>query len=76
MVCCDEEISKCSLEELINVYDNILFYVDYFLLIFIGELKSLSDVFIVMIYIFDYGELFGEYGLYFYGIFYVFVFDY
>lgn len=75
-VCRDEEISKCSPEELINAYDNTLLYADHFLSTLIGELKSLSDASTAMIYISDHGESLGEYGLYLHGTPYAFAPDY
>lgn len=75
-VCSDEEISKCSPEELINAYDNTLLYTDHFLKTLITELQTLANTSSAMMYISDHGESLGEHGLYLHGTPYSFASDY
>ncbi len=75
-VCRDEEISKCSPEELINAYDNTLLYTDHFLTTLIMELQTLAKTSSAMMYISDHGESLGEHGLYLHGTPYSFAPDY
>ncbi len=75
-VCRDEEISKCSREELINAYDNTILYTDHFLASLIEQLKQLTDVPTAMMYISDHGESLGEHGLYLHGTPYTFAPDF
>jgi len=75
-VCQDEEISKCSSEELINAYDNTLLYTDHFLTTLITKLQTLANTSSAMMYISDHGESLGEHGLYLHGTPYSFAPDY
>lgn len=75
-VCREEEISKCSPEELINAYDNTLLYTDHFLTTLITELQTLANTSSAMMYISDHGESLGEHGLYLHGTPYSFAPDY
>lgn len=75
-VCRDEEISKCSLESLINAYDNTILYTDHFLVSIIEKLQSIKGTSSAMMYISDHGESLGEHGLYLHGTPYTFAPDY
>jgi lipid A ethanolaminephosphotransferase len=66
-VCKSVELSKCSNEELINAYDNTIFYTDYFINKTINILKNLKNIPSMLIYASDHGESLGEYGLYLHG---------
>ena len=66
-VCKQEEISKCSYQELVNAYDNSILYTDYFLNKAITQLETLQDTPVLFIYISDHGESLGENGLYLHG---------
>jgi len=66
-VCKSVELSKCSNEELINAYDNTIFYTDYFINKTINKLKDLNNIPSMLIYASDHGESLGEYGLYLHG---------
>lgn len=52
----------------INMYDNIIVYIDYVFGEIVNILKNVLNVF--MLYLFDYGEFLGEKGFYLYGFFY------
>jgi len=67
-VCNSVELSKCSLEGLINTYDNTIVYEDYLLYQTIEVLKKLGNIGSVLLYISDHGESLGEYGLYLHGV--------
>lgn len=65
--CKTEDLSKCSKEEIINTYDNIIRYTDfviYKLINFLSNEKRNS----LLIYISDHGESLGEKGIYLHGI--------
>jgi lipid A ethanolaminephosphotransferase len=64
-VCRTNQLSSCSTEELVNVYDNTILYTDYFLSQVIELLKrNETDRDTAMIYVSDHGESLGENGLY------------
>lgn len=75
-VCREEEVSKCSQEELVNAYDNTIVYTDYFLSEIINKLNSVKDIPSIMIYVSDHGESLGEYGVYLHGTPYTFAPDF
>jgi lipid A ethanolaminephosphotransferase len=56
--------THCSLEELINSYDNSIVYTDYILSRIIDKLKTMNAF---MIYVSDHGESLGENGVYGHG---------
>lgn len=64
-VCQTENFNRCSAAELINVYDNTIYYTSLFLRKVIDELTSLSDEYnVALIYASDHGESLGENGIY------------
>lgn len=64
-VCESSNLAKCSNEEIINTYDNIILYTDYFLDNIINQLQNVSTVYqTAMIYVSDHGESLGEHGMY------------
>lgn len=64
-VCRTNQLSSCTTEELVNVYDNTILYTDYFLSQVIELLKrNEADRDTAMIYVSDHGESLGENGLY------------
>ena len=64
-VCKTENLSRCSTEELMNVYDNTVYYTSIFLNKVIKKLSSLSDEYnVALIYASDHGESLGENGIY------------
>jgi len=66
-VCKNVELQSCSKEELLNAYDNTIYYNDYVLNNTIDILKSLENRKSVFMYISDHGESLGEYNLYLHG---------
>lgn len=63
--CQTEVLSSCSHEELINVYNNTVYYTSIFLSDVIEQLKALSDEYnTVLFYASDHGESLGENGIY------------
>tara|TARA_B100000780_G_scaffold175644_1_gene123018 strand:+ start:3719 stop:5242 length:1524 start_codon:yes stop_codon:yes gene_type:complete len=67
-VCKTVELAKCTQEELINAYNNTIFYTDYILSTLIESLKQLNEYNSSMFYVSDHGESLGEKNLYMHGI--------
>lgn len=66
--CRSDEFSDCTREEIINSYDNTIYYTDYFLGQIVDLLEKASDKLdTAMLYVSDHGESLGEYGLYLHG---------
>lgn len=67
-VCRNNQLEKCSEQEIVNAYDNAILYTDYFLSKVIALLKENDDSFeTAMYYVSDHGESLGEMGLYLHG---------
>ncbi|MDF2152707.1 phosphoethanolamine--lipid A transferase [Vibrio sp. CAU 1672] len=67
--CPRADIENCSVEQIINTYDNTIRYTDFVLDQTIAKLKSLqNDYNTAMIYISDHGESLGENGLFLHGM--------
>lgn len=67
--CEQDELRRCSEEEIVNAYDNALLYTDHFLARVIDFLKSQQDRYdTAMLYLSDHGESLGEAGLYLHGV--------
>lgn len=63
--CKTEVLSSCGRQELINTYDNTIYYTSEFLSRLISELKTLADEYnIMLLYSSDHGESLGENGIY------------
>lgn len=68
-VCRSNDLSQCSQDEIINAYDNAIFYTDYFLAKVIELLRRNSKQFEAgMFYVSDHGESLGEGGVYLHGL--------
>ncbi len=68
-VCKSTDLSKCSLQEIGNAYDNAILYTDYFLAKTIDLLRRNDDRFeTAMFYVGDHGESLGENGIYLHGM--------
>jgi len=65
--CQTVELDKCSLDDLVNAYDNTILYTDAFLDRAIAKLEALAGIPSVMIYVSDHGESLGENGVYLHG---------
>lgn len=64
-VCQTENLSSCTIEELVNVYDNTVYYTSVFLGKLIEELQALSKEYnVALFYASDHGESLGENGIY------------
>ncbi len=67
--CRDDDLRRCTVEELVNAYDNALLYTDQVLAQAIGELRQHADeVDSALIYVSDHGESLGEHGLFLHGV--------
>lgn len=67
--CHNDDLGKCSQQEIINAYDNAVLYTDHFLAEVIAYLQTQAprrDV--ALLYVSDHGESLGEYGLYLHGV--------
>lgn len=65
-VCKQNELSKCTYEEIVNAYDNSLVYSDWVLAQIIENLKKLT-MRSMLWYVSDHGESLGELGQYMHG---------
>jgi lipid A ethanolaminephosphotransferase len=66
--CRSDELTDCSREEIVNSYDNTIYYTDWFLAQVIARLDRPSGHFdTALLYVSDHGESLGEYGLYLHG---------
>jgi len=67
--CDDEDLSKCTREQVVNSYDNALSYTDHVLARGIDLLKELEPRYdAALLYVSDHGESLGENGLYLHGL--------
>ena len=67
--CDDEDLSKCSREQVANSYDNALSYTDHVLARSIDLLEELASRYdTALLYVSDHGESLGENGLYLHGL--------
>ena len=67
--CDDEDLSKCSREQIANSYDNALLYTDHVLARGIDLLQELAPRYdTALLYVSDHGESLGENGLYLHGL--------
>jgi len=63
-VCKSSELQDCADQTIINAYDNIVLYTDYFLHKLITQLAQDQTHSSAMIYVSDHGESLGENGIY------------
>lgn len=67
--CRDSDLGKCSLEEIVNAYDNTILYTDDFLNKVINLLDRHQDRYEpTMLYVSDHGESLGEMGIFLHGM--------
>ncbi len=67
--CHNNDISRCTDDEIINAYDNAILYTDWFLVQVINLLRANAGKFEVsMLYVSDHGESLGERGIYLHGM--------
>lgn len=63
--CASNELQKCTTEQIVNTYDNIILYTDYFLDKIIQQLEKSNNKFqTALIYVSDHGESLGENGVF------------
>jgi len=61
--CREVDFDRCTVDEIVNAYDNTLLYDDHLLALTIDRLRALSDkVDTALIYVSDHGESLGEGG--------------
>ncbi len=66
--CRSDELRDCSVEQIVNAYDNALLYTDHLVAGAIAQLKARADeVDSALIYVSDHGESLGEHGLFLHG---------
>ena len=66
--CDTAELGNCSVEAVVNSYDNALAYTDHMVAETIRLLQKREDRDVGLIYVSDHGESLGEYGLYLHGM--------
>ena len=67
--CETNDLGACSVDEIVNAYDNAILYTDFFLSKVIELLKPNDDAFeTAMLYLSDHGESLGENGFYLHGL--------
>ncbi|MDE1332624.1 phosphoethanolamine transferase [Vibrio aestuarianus] len=67
--CPRADIENCTVEQIINTYDNTILYTDYVIAQTIEKLKTLEDKYnTALIYISDHGESLGENSLFLHGM--------
>ena len=68
-VCRNDELGRCSKEEIVNAYDNAILYTDHVLSLLIAKLDQYaSSVDSALLFVSDHGESLGEKGLYLHGM--------
>jgi lipid A ethanolaminephosphotransferase len=71
--CQSKVLSECRDQEVINAYDNTIYYTDWFLGEVVKLLKDNQGAFeAAMLYVSDHGESLGENGMYLHGYPYMF----
>lgn len=65
--CDSTELKNCSVDEIVNTYDNTILYTDHVLNKAIKMLETQDRATAAMIYMSDHGESLGEGGLYLHG---------
>ncbi len=72
-VCTNDDLGRCTQEEIVNAYDNALRYTDHVLSTVIDTLRSqAANVDSAMVFVSDHGESLGENNLFLHGIPYAF----
>ena len=71
-VCKSGYFDDCSNEEIINTYNNTIYYTSYFIDATINILKEMNDYNTFMLYVSDHGQSLGENGIFLHGTPYLF----
>jgi lipid A ethanolaminephosphotransferase len=67
--CQDDDLSRCTPEQIVNAYDNALLYTDHVLASLVGTLQAHADrVDSAMLFVSDHGESLGEKNLFLHGV--------
>jgi lipid A ethanolaminephosphotransferase len=67
--CRNDDLGRCSAEEIVNAYDNAVLYTDHVLASLIATLQAnAATVDTAMLYVSDHGESLGEKGLFLHGV--------
>ncbi len=67
--CRDDDLSRCSTQEVANAYDNSLLYTDHVLAQAIAKLQARANVLdSALVFVSDHGESLGEHGLFLHGM--------
>jgi len=67
--CATGELQRCSVEEIVNAYDNTILYTDHVLSELVALLRrNASTIDGALLYVSDHGESLGEHGLYLHGL--------
>jgi lipid A ethanolaminephosphotransferase len=67
--CREDDLGRCSAEQIVNAYDNALLYTDHVLATLIGTLSAFAgEVDSAMVYVSDHGESLGEKRLFLHGV--------
>lgn len=67
--CRDDDLRRCTPEQITNSYDNALLYTDHVLATAIAKLQARSaEVDSALVYVSDHGESLGEHGLFLHGM--------
>ncbi len=68
-VCRQDDLGRCTRDEIVNAYDNALLYTDHVLATLIGTLSAhAGDVDTAMLFVSDHGESLGEKNLFLHGV--------
>jgi lipid A ethanolaminephosphotransferase len=67
--CREDDLGRCTQQQIVNAYDNALLYTDHVLATLIGRLAAhAGGVDSAMLFVSDHGESLGEKGLYLHGM--------
>jgi len=67
--CLQDDLQKCTQQEIVNAYDNALLYTDHVLGSLVAKLQAAAPrVDSVLLYVSDHGESLGENNLYLHGL--------
>jgi lipid A ethanolaminephosphotransferase len=67
--CREDDLGRCTQQQIVNAYDNALLYTDHVLATLIGRLAAhTGSVDSAMLFVSDHGESLGEKGLYLHGM--------
>jgi lipid A ethanolaminephosphotransferase len=68
-VCRNDDLGRCTREEIVNAYDNALLYTDHVLATLIGTLSAhAGQIDSAMYFVSDHGESLGEKNLFLHGV--------